>query len=335
MNAGSSPEFDWLNKNGIHLQRFMTSIVKQKSTSSAMLTEVLEGLQKPQKTLPSKYFYDKRGSELFEKICTLDEYYLTRTELEIMQHNIREIASTLGKHVQLIELGSGSSLKTRLLLDHLDDIHSYVPVDISEEFLQNVTQDLQKEYPDLLIEPIAADYTKPFDLSESPEGVKKLFYFPGSTIGNFTRQKAADFIGLISNLIQEKGGLLIGFDLIKDREKLIAAYDDSKGVTAAFNKNILVRINRELNVDFDPDQFKHRAVFNEKESRIEMHLVSLEEQSVTICREVICFEEGETIHTENSHKYSLRSFREMSAPFFENVQTWMDDEQLFAIQFLS
>ncbi|MCH2450862.1 MAG: L-histidine N(alpha)-methyltransferase [Gracilimonas sp.] len=313
----------------------MTSIVKQKSTSSAMLTEVLEGLQKPQKTLPSKYFYDKRGSELFEKICTLDEYYLTRTELEIMQHNIREITSTLGKHVQLIELGSGSSLKTRLLLDHLDDIHSYVPVDISEEFLQNVTRDLQKEYPDLLIEPIAADYTKPFDLSESPEGVKKLFYFPGSTIGNFTRQKAADFIGLISNLIQEKGGLLIGFDLIKDREKLIAAYDDSKGVTAAFNKNILVRINRELNADFDPDQFKHRAVFNEKESRIEMHLVSLEEQSVTICREVICFEEGETIHTENSHKYSLRSFREMSAPFFENVQTWMDDEQLFAIQFLS
>ncbi len=313
----------------------MTSIVKQKSTSSAMLTEVLEGLQKPQKTLPSKYFYDKRGSELFEKICTLDEYYLTRTELEIMQHNIREITSTLGKHVQLIELGSGSSLKTRLLLDHLDDIHSYVPVDISEEFLQNVTRDLQKEYPDLLIEPIAADYTKPFDLSESPEGVKKLFYFPGSTIGNFTRQKAADFIGLISNLIQEKGGLLIGFDLIKDREKLIAAYDDSKGVTAAFNKNILVRINRELNADFDPDQFKHRAVFNEKESRIEMHLVSLEEQSVTICREVICFEEGETIHTENSHKYSLRSFREMSAPFFKNVQTWMDDEQLFAIQFLS
>lgn len=313
----------------------MNTITSEKSISSALLSDVIEGLKKPQKTLPSKYFYDKRGSELFEEICSLDEYYLTRTELRIMENNIQEITSSLGKHVQLIELGSGSSLKTRLLLDHLEDIHSYVPVDISDEFLQTQTHALQKEYPNLIIEPVAADYTKPFDLPQTPDEVKKIFYFPGSTIGNFTKGKAADFISLISNLIEDNGGLLIGFDLIKEKDKLIAAYDDSKGVTAAFNKNILIRINRELNGDFQAEQFKHKAVFNEEESRIEMHLESLIDQSVTIDGETIFFEEGETIHTENSHKYSLDSFRKITAPHFKNVKTWMDKEQLFAIQFLS
>lgn len=305
------------------------------STSSALLVDVLEGLKKSRKTLPSKYFYDKGGSELFEVICTLDEYYLTRTELEIMKDNIGEITSALGKHVQLIELGSGSSLKTRLLLDHLEDIHSYVPVDISDEFLQNESLNLQREYPNLTIEPVAADYTKPFDLPQTPAGVTKIAYFPGSTIGNFTRDAAAAFIGLIARLVGDEGGLLIGFDLIKDRRTLVEAYDDTKGVTAAFNKNILVRLNRELGADFDIDQFQHRAIFNEEESRMEMHLVSLRDQSVTICGELIFFEEGETIHTENSHKYSLGSFREMTVPHFQNVKTWMDDEQLFAIQFLN
>lgn len=313
----------------------MDTITSERSISSALLTDVIEGLQNPQKTLPSKYFYDNRGSELFEEICSLDEYYLTRTELKIMEKNIHEITSAPGKHVQLIELGSGSSLKTRLLLDHLEDIHSYVPVDISDEFLQDQTRNLQKEYPCLIIEPVAADYTKPFDLPQTPDEVKKLFYFPGSTIGNFTKEKAADFIGLISNLIEDNGGLLIGFDLIKEEEKLIAAYDDSKGVTAAFNKNILIRINRELDANFNPDQFGHKAIFNEEESRMEMHLESLIDQSVTICGQRIFFEKGETIHTENSHKYSLSSFRKLTAPYFENVQTWIDDEQLFAIQFLS
>lgn len=313
----------------------MSTEYQEVSTSTALLDDVLEGLRAPQKSLPSKYFYDNKGSELFEKICGLDEYYLTRTELNIMEKSIRDITAALGKHVQLIELGSGSSLKTRLLLDHLEELHSYVPVDISEEYLQNEARNLQEEYPNLTIEPVAADYTKPFDLPASPDEVKKVFYFPGSTIGNFTGDKAADFIRLISNLIDNDGGLLIGFDLIKDEEKLIAAYDDSKGVTAAFNKNILIRINRELNADFDPEQFKHKAIFNEDESRIEMHLESLIDQTVTINGEKIFFEKGETIHTENSHKYSLSSFMEMTSSVFSNVQTWMDDEQLFAIQFLS
>lgn len=312
----------------------MSTIVKETTISSAMLKEVIEGLQKSQKTLPSKYFYDKRGSELFEEICELDEYYLTRTELKIMDDHINEISTALGKDVQLIELGSGSSMKTRLLLDHQEKLHSYVPVDISEDFLKEESESLQKEYPDLKIVPVAADYTKPFHLPKTPGRVRKTAYFPGSTIGNFTREMAADFIGLIAELVGEEGGLLIGFDLIKDHQTLVDAYDDSKGVTAAFNKNILVRLNRETDADFDLDQFEHRAVFNEGKSRIEMHLVSLREQSVRVGESIISFEKGETIHTENSHKYSIQSFRELTVPHFENVQTWMDEDELFAIQLL-
>lgn len=313
----------------------MSAEYQEASTSATLMDDVLDGLKGRQKSLPSKYFYDRRGSQLFEDICALDEYYLTRTELKIMKNNIQEISSVVGKKIQLIELGSGSSLKTRMLLDHLEDIHSYIPVDISEEFLQSVAVDLHNEYPDLQIDPVYADYTKPFEVADSPPDVKKLIYFPGSTIGNFTKQKAGEFISSIAQLIQGDGGLLIGFDLLKDRDQLIAAYDDSKGVTAAFNKNILVRINRELGADFDTDQFKHRAIFNEEKSRMEMHLVSLRDQTVTIGGESIYFERGEPIHTENSHKYSIESFRELTAPYFSNVQTWTDTQELFAIQYVS
>jgi dimethylhistidine N-methyltransferase len=312
----------------------MKQTVEELELTSDMTAEVITGLRKPEKTLPSKYFYDNRGSELFEEICKLDEYYLTRTELEIMENNIGEIASVLGNQIQLIELGSGSSMKTRLLLDHLEDIHSYVPVDISEEFLENVAQNLKKEYYDLNILPVATDYTKPFALPETPEGVTKIAYFPGSTIGNFTKQNAADFIGLISELVGPEGGLLIGFDLVKDPEVLIAAYDDSKGVTAAFNKNILVRINRELDADFDLDEFEHRAVYNKEKSRMEMHLISNSDQTVTIGDMKIDFEKGESIHTENSHKYSLDSFSKLAEDYFDTVKSWMDEGQKFCIQYL-
>ncbi len=312
----------------------MNTTMQEKSTSTALLTEVLEGLQRPQKTLPSKYFYDKRGSELFEQICELDEYYLTRTEVSILKTNIYEITESIGNNVQLIELGSGSSLKTRLLLDHLDNIHSYVPVDISNEFLEEAAGNLQNDYPELNIQPIAADYTKPFDIPDFANGVKKIAYFPGSTIGNFSKDKAANFIGLITRLVADNGGLLIGFDLLKDRNTLITAYDDFKGTTAEFNKNILVRINRELDADFELDQFEHRAVFNEVENRMEMHLKSLKHQFVTINGKSIYFEKGETIHTENSHKYSLESFSELTKPHFQTVQTWMDESKMFAIQLL-
>lgn len=231
-----------------------------------MLDEVLEGLQEPQKTLPSKYFYDKRGSKLFEQICELDEYYPTRTELSIMWENIDEITAQLGGNIQFIELGSGSSLKTRLLLDHLPDIDSYVPVDISDDFLADVAIGLQSEYPILDIMPVAADYTQPFDLPEKDPETRRIAFYPGSTIGNFTKEQAAEFITLIARLVGEKGGLLIGFDLLKDKETLISAYDDSRGITAEFNKNILRRINRELDATFNLDAFEHNAIFNEKKS---------------------------------------------------------------------
>ena len=314
----------------------MIPAVQLKESSRNILNEVLTGLSKSQKTLPSKYFYDKIGSGLFEKICELDEYYLTRTEISILQNNIDDISNVMGKNIRLVELGSGSSLKTRLILDHVENIHSYIPVDISEDFLTDIVKDLQKEYPNLKIQPVAADYTEGFSIPGSPEsGSRKIAYYPGSTIGNFTRDNARNFIGSISQLVGKDGGLLIGFDLIKDRKTLIEAYDDSEGVTAAFNKNILNRINRELNADFNIDRFEHRVLFNETEKRIEMHLVSTNNQRVTVAGREFFFEEGETIHTENSHKYSLESFREMTEPYFSDVTTWTDSESKFCIQFLT
>ena len=316
-------------------KRNMESNTTEVSVYSGMLKEVLEGLGKTQKTLPSKYFYDKRGAELFEHICELDEYYPTRTELSIMKNNIGDIAGQLGSGIQLIELGSGSSLKTRLLLDHLPNLHSYVPVDISNDFLSSAAEQLQSEYPNLEINPVSADYTKPFDLPDTNEGIRRIAYYPGSTIGNFTKDEAGDFIALISELIGKNGGLLIGFDLIKDRETLIAAYDDEKGITAQFNKNILTRINRELDANFNPDAFDHKATFNEEKSRIEMHLVSQKDQTVYVMGSKITIAEGETIHTENSHKYSPESFREITQPHFRTEKTWTDENELFAVQFLT
>ncbi len=312
----------------------MKTTVLERSEARSMLGEVLEGLQMPQKTLPSKYFYDKKGSEIFEEICDLEEYYLTRTELQIMKQQMNEITSALGKGVQLIELGSGSSRKTRMLLKELNDLHSYVPVDISGEFLDEIADDLDLDFPNLTITPVIADYTRPFQLPVSSDEVRTIAYFPGSTIGNFTRGKAEDFIGRIADLVGKDGGFLIGFDLLKDKEVLEAAYNDSKGVTAAFNKNILTRLNRELNADFKLNQFAHNAFFNKQKSRMEMHLLSLQKQWVNIDGIPVYFEKGESIHTENSHKYSLDTFRKMTKPYFEKVTTWMDSKELFAIQFL-
>lgn len=308
--------------------------IQETLTGSGMLADVVKGLNSLQKTLPCKYFYDKRGSELFEAICNLDEYYLTRTELHIMEHHLDDITQAIGKDVQLLELGSGSSRKTRMLLDNADCLHSYVPVDISDEFLNDIADTLRLDYPDLNIYPVHADYTKPFDMPEVPPGVRRVIYFPGSTIGNFTKENARQLISRIAGMAGEDGGLLIGYDLIKDADILEAAYDDSKGITAAFNKNVLLHINRELSADFNIGQFRHKAVFNEEKSRVEMHLVSLADQLVCIQGHSWTISEGETIHTENSHKYSAGSFREMTAAFFDSETTWTDPDELFCIQFL-
>lgn len=308
--------------------------VQIKETASSMAEEVIDGLERQQKRLPSKFFYDRHGSELFEQICKLEEYYLTRTELKIMRNHISDIVQMLGENIQLVELGSGSSLKTRLLLNELSDSDVYVPVDISGKFLKESAEKLKPDFPHVEIKPVVADYTRSFDLPYSPTKKRTVAYFPGSTIGNFTKEKAADFLRQVSSLVWPDGALLIGFDLIKNEEEMLAAYNDSKGITAAFNKNILKHINRKLEADFDPEQFEHQAFFNREKSRIEMHLVSLKDQIVHVGGEEFFFKKGESIHTENSHKYSLESFQEIAGPYFSPVETWMDEGQKFCVQLL-
>ena len=273
------------------------------------LQEVLRGLSGSQKTIPSKYFYDEEGSQLFDRICDLEEYYPTRTEMEIMRRHIDEMVDVIGEEVLLIEYGSGSSLKTRILLEHLNELAGYVPIDISKEHLHASAKQLQHDFPDIDIYPVHADYSSSIQLPELRKvSRKKVVYFPGSTIGNFDLVEAEHFLKRIARICGAGGGLLIGADLRKDIDVLEAAYDDKEGVTAAFNLNVLRRINRELNADFDIDGFRHEARYNEKEGRIEMHLVSLSQQTVHIGGSVFQFQAGESIHTENSYKYSLSQF---------------------------
>jgi len=304
-------------------------------TQEDIFNEVLKGLTSPQKYLPSKLFYDEKGSELFDKITRLDEYYLTRTEIKIMLENIEEMSSLLGEGTLLIELGSGSSIKIRLLLDHIPGLAGYVPVDISAEHLLQSCETLKIDHPNLDIFPVAADYTKDFDLPE----IKKPYdhravYFPGSTIGNFTPGEAKLFLGRIAKLCGKNGGLIIGVDLIKERKTLEKAYNDKLGVTAQFNMNILKRLNNELNTDFDLNKFKHFAFFNIVENRIEMHLVSKEIQNVNLDGTAIQFKKGETITTEYSYKYTLESFAGLASDFFDVRKVWTDENELFSVQYL-
>lgn len=306
--------------------------VKQASVKD----EIISGLKQEQKQLPSKYFYDERGSRLFERITGLKEYYLSRAEKSILVNHTGGITEFIGQDAMLIEPGSGSSKKTRLLLDALPSLAAYIPVDISEEYLQKVAAQLKKDYPALVIKPVCADYTTSFELPDIEESYhKQVVFFPGSTIGNFKPQRARIFLQSIAGMIADEGGMLIGIDLKKDRKILEAAYNDSEGVTAEFNKNILVRLNRELNADFDVDSFSHYAFYNEEEGCIEMHLVSEGEQQVQVAGEFFRFEKGETIHTENSYKYSTDDFKKLVADWFSVEKVWMDDSRLFSLQYLA
>lgn len=302
-------------------------------TASAFEDDVLEGLKKNQKSLPSKYFYDERGSELFEKISNLDEYYLTDAELEILQNHSEEISETIGPNSLIIEFGSGSSKKTRLLLKELNDIAGYVPVDISRDFLFEEAEKLRGEFPDLDITPIAADYTTSFEINVNGHAERRVIFFPGSTIGNFTPDQARDFLFQSADLLKENGGLLIGVDLKKGPDLLNKAYNDSEGVTAEFNKNLLLRINRKLDGDIDPDQFKHRAFYNKELGRIEMYLMSLENQAVNIAGEKIDFKKGEMIHTENSYKYTVEEFEELISEKYSLKKTWLDSKERFSVHY--
>lgn len=300
-----------------------------------ILSEVLTGLSLTQKRLPSKLFYDKRGSELFDEICELDEYYPTRTEIKIMQDNIEEMGALLGEGTLLIELGSGSSTKIRLFLDHIPGLAGYVPVDISEKHLLESAEILKKDYPHIDIYPVVADYTKMFGIPSIEKSFDhKAVYYPGSTIGNFTRPEAKEFLGRIAKIIGLNGGLVIGVDLKKDITTLEAAYNDKKGVTAEFNLNILNHINDQLKTEFRTGNFEHYAFFNKESGRIEMHLVSNKKQQVQVNNTPVCFEKGEHIITEYSNKYTLKEFAELASDFFEVNKVWTDENNLFSVQYL-
>jgi len=299
----------------------------------SFLDDVLTGLAQPQKTLPPKYFYDARGCELFERICELPEYYPTRTELAIMREHAGAMAKFLGPDCELIELGSGSSRKTRILIEQLQP-PLYVPIDIAGEALKAAAAGLAQLFPWLNIIGVCADYTKPLALPEFV-GVpirKKAVYFPGSTIGNFTPQEATEFLRLVRRMVGPGGALLVGVDLKKDKKVLDSAYDDAAGVTAAFNLNLLARINRELDGDFQLRRFCHKAFYDEDKGRIEMHLESLAAQIVHVRGERLRFSQGETIHTEISCKYSVEEFRAVAhrAGFMPD-QTWVDAASLFSV----
>jgi L-histidine Nalpha-methyltransferase len=296
--------------------------------------DVLEGLSKRQKTLPCKYLYDARGSQLFDRICELPEYYPTRTEAAILRDHIGEIAGCFPYGAVLIEYGSGSSTKTRLLLDRVDDLSAYVPVDICSDHLLRSARRLKARYPRLRVRPICADFTRPFRVPRLDDRPRAVF-FPGSTIGNFGPEEAVGLLRSMAKVAGSGGGLLIGVDLLKSPAILEPAYDDASGVTAAFNLNLLARVNRELDGTFDLAAFAHRAVFNTVESRVEMHLVSRTEQVAKVGETAFHFEAGETIHTENSHKYSRESFAELARRGGWRVESvWTDASELFSVQYL-
>ena len=305
------------------------------SGREAFLASVLDGLAAPRKTLEAKYFYDARGSRLFDLITELDAYYLTNAETALLQTHAREIAERVGAGATLVEFGSGSSVKTRILLQAMKDLRAYVPIDISGAHLDAAAKRLAADCG-LPVIPLHADYTRVFALPrEVPRG-RLVGFFPGSTIGNFEPPAASAFLEQARELLGAGARFLVGADLQKDRARLEAAYNDSRGVTAAFNLNLLVRINRELGGDFDLGAFRHKAFYNAEEGRIEMHLESTRPQSVELAGRRFDFAAGETIHTENSYKYSLESFAALARDGgWRREAVWQDPEGLFSAHLLT
>ena len=306
-------------------------------TDNDFLAEVILGLSGAVKSLPCKYFYDEAGSKLFDTICESPEYYPTRTELKLMKDAAPDIATAIGSNVDLIEYGSGASKKVRCILDALEMPASYVAVDISRKFLMKASRSVAQDYPGIAVHAVCADFTKPFDL---PKGVgirsrRSVGYFPGSTIGNFTRLEAKEFLKACVKTLGPGGGMLVGVDLKKDPITLEAAYNDAAGVTKAFNLNILSHINRELSGNFDLQAFDHVAFYNKELGRIEMHLESFKKQSVTVSGNEFYFEPGERIHTESSYKYNIDEFQALaSSAGFVPSKVWTDSNELFSVHFL-
>jgi dimethylhistidine N-methyltransferase len=293
----------------------------------------------PQKTLPPKLFYDAVGAALFERICELDEYYLTRAELSILRERVGEIAAEMGPRAALVEYGSGAGVKERVLLDAMDaagtPFAAYVPLDISREQLVRVVGELSGAYPHVPVLPVCADYTAPLTIPDLPQRARRVAFFPGSTIGNFHPTEAAAFLRRVRRVIGRDGALLLGVDRRKDPRVLHAAYDDRQGVTAAFNLNLLHRLNRELHADFDLAAFRHRAVWNDRASRVEMHLESLASQTVHVAGEPFTFAPGETIWTESSYKYDRpRLDRLVAEGGFRVARLWTDEGARFWVALL-
>lgn len=304
----------------------------QAKNENQIYKEVIAGLTSRPKTLPSKYLYDQRGITLFDKICELAEYYVTRTEMGILQKNIFEIVFALGKNVTLFEFGSGSSKKTEVLLSHLDDVLHYVPIDISPDYLRDAQIKLNNKFPGLSILPLCQDFCGELDFVKDAEFKNRVAFFPGSTIGNFSRNEVSDFLSKAAKFLGPKGKLLIGVDAVKDKDILEKAYNDAEGITRDFNLNILHRLNKELHANFKVSSFQHYAIYNDMLNRIEMHLKCMQECTVFIGDKSISFVEGETIHTENSHKYRPEEFILMACNAgFSFMKKWTDECRYFNV----
>jgi len=297
-------------------------------------SDIVEGLSASQPFISPKYFYDEAGSKLFEQICAAPEYYPTRTEVNIIRNNIDDIVEKLGKECLLIEPGSGDSYKVRLLLDALRPI-AYLPIDISRRYLQDEAQKLAQEFTWLNVHAVCADFTGKLKLPYHVEATNKVAFFPGSTIGNFLPEQAIGVLKEIKGMVGDEGGLLIGVDLVKEANILNAAYNDETGFTTRFNLNLLTRINNELSANFNVDTFRHHAFFNEEKNRIEMHLLSLQNQQVDIGEHKFDFKKDQSILTEYSHKYTRSDFIALAEKAgFSSVECWVDDDELFSVHYL-
>ena len=295
---------------------------------------LLQGLSVQPKRIASKYFYDAAGANLFQQICALPEYYLTRTELALLRRCGPEFARLIGRDVEIVEFGAGSDEKIGILLASLEQPRVYVPVEISAESLTGLVARIRADHPSIDVRPLLADFMAPLPPTLFSPGARRIGFFPGSTIGNLTRSEARDFLAGAARLLKG-GGLLIGVDLVKDPAVLHAAYNDPAGITAAFNRNLLVRANREAAANFDPARFAHYAPYNVEEHRIEMYLVSTAAQLVRVCGRPIAFAQGEAVHTEWSYKYTIDDFRTLSAQAgFSPRAVWTDPDRLFSLHWL-
>ncbi len=315
----------------------MDDLVKQpQQNPNTFFEDVIEGLSQSPKTLPCKYFYDAKGSQLFEAICELEEYYITRTELALIESIKDELSERIGKNATIVEPGAGAGEKIQKLLSVLDAPNAYIPIDISEDFLKYSKDKININFPALEVQPIQADFTQNTHWQDSDTHHNKIVFFPGSTIGNFSPEEASELLENFADIIDYNGAIIVGFDLKKSANKIKAAYNDKKGVTAEFNKNILTRINRELNAKIDLNSFQHEAIFNTEESRIEMHLKSTREQTVNIKSQAFNFAKDETIHTENSYKYSNKAFINLAKKAgLKSDAFWTDNNNLISVHYLT